>query len=86
MMFKQFTMLYVTWQVQNHNKDHTLNSQRNARALFQYQLQQPEQLRSEDTPRRLMMTHSIESYWIPSQKKIKSKLQIKRIRQNFNFF
>ena len=33
-------------------------------------------LRSEDTLRRLMITHSIESYWIPSQKKTKSKLQI----------
>ena len=29
-----------------------------------------------DTPRRLMITHTIESYWIPSQKKTKSKLQI----------
>ena len=27
-------------------------------------------------PRRLMITHTIESYWIPSQKKTKSKLQI----------
>ena len=33
-----------------------------------------------------MITHSIESYWIPSQKKTKSKLQIKRICQNFKFF
>ena len=30
----------------------------------------------EDTPRRLMITHTIESYWIPSQKKTKSNLQI----------
>ena len=36
-------------------------------------LEQLERLRSEDTPRRLMITHTIESYWIPSQK---SKLQI----------
>ena len=35
-----------------------------------------ERLRSEDTPRRLMITHTIESYWIPSQNKTKSKLQI----------
>ena len=35
-----------------------------------------ERLRSEDIPRRLMITHTIESYWIPSQKKTKSKLQI----------
>ena len=39
-------------------------------------LEQLERLRSEDTPHRLMITHSIESYWIPSQKKTKSKLQI----------
>ena len=39
-------------------------------------LEQLERLRSEDTPRRLMITHTIESYWIPSQKKTKSKLQI----------
>ena len=38
--------------------------------------QKLEHLRSEDTPRRLMITHTIESYWIPSQKKTKSKLQI----------
>ena len=37
-------------------------------------LEQLERLRSEDTPRRLMITHTIESYWIPSQKKTKSKL------------
>ena len=41
-----------------------------------------ERLRSEDTPRRLMITHTIKSYWIPSQKNTKSKLQIQRIRQN----
>ena len=28
-----------------------------------------ERLRSEDTPRRLLITHIIESYWIPSKKK-----------------
>ena len=38
-------------------------------------LEQLECLRSEDTPRRLMITHTIESYWIPSQKKTKSKLK-----------
>ena len=32
---------------------------------------------------RLMITHTIESYWIPSQKMTKSKLQILKIRQNF---
>ena len=39
-------------------------------------LEQLEHLRSEETPRHLMITHTIESYWIPSQKKTKSKLQI----------
>ena len=43
---------------------------------IQWKLEQLERLRSEDTPRRLMVTHTIESYWIPSQKKTKSKLQI----------
>ena len=33
-----------------------------------------------------MITHTIESYWIRSQKKTKSKLQIKNIGQNFKFF
>ena len=48
-------------------------------------LEQLERLHSEDTPRRLMITHTIKSYWIPTQKKTKSKLQIWRIRQNFKF-
>ena len=39
-------------------------------------LEQLERLRSEHIPRRLMITDTIESYWIPSQKKTKSKLQI----------
>ena len=39
------------------------------------QLEQLECLRFEDTPRRLMITHTIESYRNPSQKKTKSKLQ-----------
>ena len=50
-----------------------------------YELEQLERLRSEDTPRRLMITHTIESYWIPCQKMTKSKLQILKIRQNFKF-
>ena len=41
-----------------------------------YELEQLERLRSEDTPRHLMITHPIKSYWIPSQKKTKSKLRI----------
>ena len=40
------------------------------------ELEQLECLLSEDTPHHLMITHTIESYWIPSQKKTKSKLQI----------
>ena len=38
-----------------------------------YQLQeklQLKRLRSADTPRRLMITHTIESRWIPSQNKV----------------
>ena len=31
----------------------------------------------------ITITHTIESYWIPSQKKTKSKIQIQRICQNF---
>ena len=34
-----------------------------------WKLEQLECLRSEDTPCRLMITHTIKSYWIPSQKK-----------------
>ena len=49
-------------------------------------LEQLERLRSEDTPRRLMITLTIESFWIQSQKKTKLKLQIWRICQNFEFF
>ena len=36
-------------------------------AWLQKKLEQLEHLRSEDTPRRLMITHTIESYRIPSQ-------------------
>ena len=38
---------------------------------FLYQLEQLERLRSDDTLRRLMITHDIESYWNPSQQKTK---------------
>ena len=37
--------------------------------ITQAKLEQLERLRSEDTPHRLMSTHTIESYWIPSKKK-----------------
>ena len=43
---------------------------------YKKELEQLERLCSEDTPRRLMITHTTESYCIPSQKKTKSKLQI----------
>ena len=39
-------------------------------------LEQLEHLCSEDTPCRLMITHAIDSYWIPYQNKTNSKLQI----------
>ena len=45
-------------------------------SLGQNELEQLECMRSEDIPRRLMITHTLESYWIPSQKKTKSKFQI----------
>ena len=40
------------------------------------ELEQLKRLRSDDTPRRPMITHTIDSYWIPSQNKTNSKLQI----------
>ena len=46
---------------------------------------QLERLRSEDTPRRPMINHTIELYAFPSQNKTKSNLQILRIDQNFKF-
>ena len=42
----------------------------------QGKLEQLERLHSEDTSRNPMITHIIDSYWIPSQNKTKSKLQI----------
>ena len=44
--------------------------------MYHVKLEQRERLCSEDTPRRLMINNTIESYWIPSEKKTKSKLQI----------
>ena len=35
--------------------------------VFENQLEQLERLRYGDTPRRLMITNTIESCWIPSQ-------------------
>ena len=60
----EYLFLYWTWKqlcvMKNHWK-------------FCYQLQEKlelERLRSEDSPRRLMITHTIESCWIPSQNKV----------------
>ena len=50
------------------------------------ELEQLERLLSEDNTRRPMITHTIDSYWIPSQNKTKSKLQIQRVCQNFKYF
>ena len=63
----------------------------------QYQLEQLERLRSEDTPRHPMITHTIDqfvlnlksilstcSYRIPSQKKVKAE-KIRKICENFKF-
>ena len=43
--------------------------------LCQLKLEQLERLRSEDTPRRLMITHTIGSYCIPSQKNNRSRTE-----------
>ena len=43
---------------------------------MQLKLEQLDRLHAEDTRRRLMITHFIKSYWIPSQMETKSKLQI----------
>ena len=46
-----------------------------------FKLEQIECLRSENTPRRPMITHTIDSYQIPCHNKTKSKLQIRNICQ-----
>ena len=43
---------------------------RAAWSQLKVKLEQLERLRSEDTPRSLMITHTIESCWIPSQNKV----------------
>ena len=47
----------------------------------QSKLKQLERLRSEDIPHRLMITHNIESYWIPSQKKTKRQSQSYKFKE-----
>ena len=72
-------------------KTHLVSSSKN-------QLEQLERLRSEDTPRRPVITLTINqfvlnpksilltsSYRIPSQKKVKAKKKIEKIAKNLNF-
>ena len=42
---------------------------------YKIKLEQLERLHSEDTPRRLMITYIIESYWFPSQKNNRSRTE-----------
>ena len=52
--------------------------------IFKKKLEQLERLRSEIPPRPPMITHTGDSYQIPSQNKTKSKFQIFKNCQNFN--
>ena len=47
-----------------------VNIQSQSKVSPETKLEQLERLRSEDTPRRLMITHTIVSCWIPSQNKV----------------
>ena len=51
----------------------------------QGQLEQLERLCSEDTPRRLMITHTIGSYWIPSQEEDKVKVTNSKNLPKFHY-
>ena len=55
-----------------------INSNKKIHNKKRNKLEQLEWLQSEDTPlpHHLMITHTIESYWISSEKKTKSKSQI----------
>ena len=63
------------WNIVNWTLESKLqwNCYRNPYTLIK--LEQLERLRSEDTPRHLMITHIIESYWIPSQKNNRSRTE-----------
>ena len=50
--------------------------------IRQEKLEQLERLRSEDTPRRLMITHTIESCWPPSQNESR---KIRKIIEKLKF-
>ena len=69
-------MNFDQWKVPNYQSLWPAQSEMFILLTSQYKLEQLERLRSEDTLRRLMITHTIESYWTSSQKKTKSKLQI----------
>ena len=51
--------------------------------IFLKKLEQLERLRSEDTPRRLLITHIIESCWLPSQNE---SWKIRKISEKFKFY
>ena len=66
-------------------------------AIYRYKLEQLERLRSEDTPRRPMITHTIDqfilnpksilmtsSYRIQSQNKVNAK-KLEKLAKNWNF-
>ena len=51
----------------------------------QLQLERLKHLSSEDAHRRSIITHTVDSYWIPSQNKTKSKSNLKSL-PNVQFF
>ena len=54
--------------------------------LHRYELEQLERLRSEDTPRRLMITQTIESYWIIlDPKSEEDKVKVTNLKNSPNF-
>ena len=57
-----------------------------AKALLSHKLEQLECLRSEDTPHHLMITHTIESYWIPKSKEDKVKVTNLKNLPKFQIF
>ena len=53
---------------------------------FKSKLEQLERLRSEDTPRCLMITHTIESYWIKVKRRQSQSYKFKKIAKISNFW
>ena len=49
-------------------------------------LEQLEHLHSENTPRRSMITHTIDSYWIPSENKTSQSYKFKELAKTSDFF